>query len=61
MPRPNAKKKPARKRETLTKRYNIRCNVDELATWEQRARELGYNGASAWLRRLANDAIRSPA
>lgn len=52
---PKTKSAKRRPRE-LTKRYQIRCLPQELEVWERAARALGFGGASAWIRRVANDA-----
>ena len=57
------KRKPGRPvtlPKELDKRYQIRCASSDVAAWEQRAMELGFPSASAWIRKIANDALKQP-
>lgn len=47
-------------RAAKSKRYMIRCSEADLQAWEQRATELGFASAGAWLQRLANQALAHP-
>lgn len=42
----------------LDTRYQIRCSTKDVEAWEAHAEKLGYVGASAWIRRVVNDALR---
>lgn len=41
--------------------FMIRCSSRDLTRWKKRAAELGYGGAAAWVRKVANDAIAAAA
>jgi hypothetical protein len=43
----------------LSRRFMIRTTDDDLETWENHARSLGYGGAAPWIRKTLNDAIRA--
>lgn len=45
----------------LSKRYQIRCSPKDVEAWESRAAQLGYPGASSWIRKVLNDALKQPA
>jgi len=45
---------------TLDARYQIRCSAKDMETWEAHAEKLGYVGVSAWLRHVANAAVKQP-
>jgi hypothetical protein len=45
----------------LNHRLAIRCALVDAEAWEQRAITLGYGGASAWIRKTLNDAMKQPA
>lgn len=45
----------------LNHRLAIRCARGDAEAWEQRAISLGYGGASAWIRRILNEALKQPA
>jgi len=44
----------------LDTRYQIRCSAKDVAAWEAHAERLGYGSMSAWLRHVANAAIKQP-
>lgn len=45
----------------LIKRFQIRCSVKDIEVWTERAIEQGYGNVSAWIRKVANDAMKQPA
>ena len=42
----------------LDTRYQIRCSTKDVEAWEAHAEKLGYVGASAWIRKVVNDALK---
>jgi hypothetical protein len=46
--------------EKLDARYQIRCASADIPAWEDRAKLLGHRGASAWIRKTLNDALKQP-
>lgn len=44
----------------LNTRYQIRCSDKDVEAWEKRATQLGYPGASSWIRKVLNDALKQP-
>lgn len=63
--RKDAEKKPVGRPKILpaelTERFQIRCSVKDIESWETRALSLGYGNVSAWIRKVANDAMKQPA
>lgn len=45
----------------LNHRMAIRCALADAEAWEERAVALGFVGASAWIRKILNDALKQPA
>jgi hypothetical protein len=45
----------------LNHRMAIRCAKNDADAWEERAVALGFVGASAWIRKILNDALKQPA
>lgn len=41
----------------LDKRYQIRCASRDFELWEKHRKKIGFPNLSAWLRKLANDAL----
>lgn len=44
----------------LDTRKQIRCASVDFAKWEERAFEMGFPDVSAWIRKVANDALKQP-
>lgn len=41
----------------LDKRHQLRCSSKDFELWEKYRKQLGFPNVSAWLRKVANDAI----
>lgn len=55
-----AKKPPGRPKvlpPELDKRHQLRCSSRDFEAWETHSQEIGFPNVSAWLRKVANDAL----
>lgn len=43
----------------LDKRHQLRCSTADFGKWVAYATKLGFPNVSAWLRKVANDAVAS--
>lgn len=43
----------------LDKRHQLRCASKDFDAWVSHAKRLGFPNVSAWIRKVANDAMRS--
>ena len=41
----------------LDKRHQLRCATKDFDAWEKHSQEIGFPNVSAWLRKVANDAL----
>jgi len=41
----------------LDKRHQLRCASKDFEAWEEYSKEIGFPNVSAWLRKVANDAL----
>lgn len=41
----------------LDKRHQLRCATKDFDAWEKYSREIGFPNVSAWLRKVANEAL----
>lgn len=41
----------------LDKRHQLRCSTRDFDAWEKHAAKIGFPNVSAWLRKVANDAL----
>lgn len=58
----NDKKPPGRPKvlpPELNKRHQLRCAERDFEMWEKYSKKIGFPNVSAWLRKVANDALPS--